>query len=98
MTEDIMTNPTDDSHPSDLFEYRGVVCQLVYRYPWYAARDEPEQRLWGVVIYWPNGNVHKMARIHDTPEEAMFFAKGEIRRNTEETRGTQCPTTVATTD
>lgn len=88
-----------DSYPSDLFEYRGVVCQLVYRYPWYSkgAEDEKE-KAWGTVIYWPDGEVLKMARIHDTPEQAVHHAEIEVRRNTKETRGTHCPTTDATTD
>lgn len=95
-----MTNPTDDdSYPSDLFEYRGVVCQLVYRYPWYLdSENELEQRQWGTVIYWPDGEVLKMARIHNEPEQAMYYAKIEVDRNTKEPRGTPCPTTDATTD
>ena len=92
--------PFDDSHMGDLFEYRGVVCQLVYRYPWYVGPEATEnERLWGTVIYWPDGVVHKMARIHETPEGAMKYAKIEVRRAEDErTRGTPCPTTEATTD
>jgi hypothetical protein len=86
----------DDSYPSDLFVYRGVVCQLVYRYPWYAGPEGEKQ--WGTVIYWPNGEVLKMARIHNEPEQAIYYAKIEIRRNPEAPRGTHCPTTDATTD
>ena len=89
----------DDSIMGDLFEYRGVVCQLVYRYPWYASDATDNDKQWGTVIYWPNGEVLKMARIHNEPEEAVFFAKGEIRRAEDEAiRGTPCPTTEATTD
>lgn len=84
---------------SDLFEYRGVVCQLVYRYPWYSKRAEDEkEKAWGTVIYWPNGVVLKMARIHDTPEQAVHYAKIEVERMEEVVRGTPCPTTDATTD
>jgi hypothetical protein len=93
-----MTNPTDDdSYPSDLFEYRGVVCQLVYRYPWYTTGTEEaqNQRQWGVMIYWPNGEVLTLARIHDEPEQAIAVAHFRIN---EEPRGTHCPTTDATTD
>ena len=91
-----MTSPTDDSIMGDLFEYRGVVCQLVYRYPWYAGpEDEPEHRVWGAIIYFPDGDVLKLARIHDEPEQAVAVAQYRI---TEELGGTHCPTTEATTD
>lgn len=88
-----------DSYMGDLFVYRGVVCQLVYRYPWYAGTEDGEkERQWGTVIYWPNGEVLKMARIHNTPEDAVRYAKVEVRHAEKEPRGTHCPTTDATTD
>jgi hypothetical protein len=89
----------NDSYPSDLFVYRGVVCQLVYRYPWYSGPNAAEkEKAWGTVIYWPDGEVLKMARIHNEPEQAVYYAKIEVRRAQKEPRGTPCPTTDATTD
>lgn len=84
----------DDSNMGDLFEYRGIVCQLRHRFPWYAG--EKSEKLWGTVIYWPNGDTLTLARIHDEPEQAVAVAHMRIREFLNEC-GTPCPTTVATT-
>jgi len=83
-----------DSFMGDLFEYRGVVCQLVYRYPWYSK--ENADKVWGAIIYYPNGEKLPLARIHDEPEQAVAVAHMRIREYLNEC-GTPCPTTVATT-
>lgn len=83
----------DDSIMGDLFEYRGVVCQLVYRFPWYLK--EYTDKVWGAIIYYPNGETLTLARIHDEPEQAVAVAHMRIN---EELGGTPCPTTVTTTD
>lgn len=88
-----MKDPTeDDSIMGDLFEYRGVVCQMRYRFPWYSA--ENADKVWGVVIYYPNGEKLPLARIHNEPEQAVAVAHMRIN---EELGETPCPTTVATT-
>ena len=92
MTDEDSPIPAD-SFMGDLFEYRGVVCQLMYRFAWYDA--EQDTKLWGVVIYWPDGETLPLARIHDEPEQAVANAQYRIR---EELGETPCPTTVTTTD
>ena len=67
----------DDSIMGDLFEYRGVVCQLVHRFPWYSK--ENADKVWGAIIYWPNGETLPLARIHDEPEQAVANAQYRIR-------------------
>ena len=87
----------NDSNMGDLFEYRGVVCQLVYRYPWYAK--ENADKVWGAIIYWPNGETLPLARIHNEPEQAVAVAHMRIREHFKLIeRGTWRPTTVTTTD
>lgn len=83
----------NDSHMDELFEYRGVVCQLVYRYPWYAGALD---KVWGVVIYWPHGKPLPLARIHDDPEQAIAVAEMRIREELNE-QGTFVPASVTTT-
>lgn len=92
-----MSDPTeDDSIMGDLFEYRGVVCQMRYRFPWYSA--ENADKVWGVVIYYPNGEKLPLARIHNEPEQAVAVAHMRIREYFDLLeRETSCPTTVATT-
>lgn len=89
-----MSDPTeDDSFMGDLFEYRGIVCQLLYRYPWYDT--DQETKLWGAAIYWPNGEVLPLARINEEVEQAIANAHYRINQELGET---PCPTTVTTTD
>lgn len=83
----------DDSVMGDLFEYRGVVCQLMYRFPWYSK--ENADKVWGAAIYWPDGEVLSLARIHDEPEQAMAVAEMRIRE--ELNQGTNVPASVTTT-
>ena len=85
-----------DSFMGDLFEYRGIVCQLIYRYPWYDVDEETKH--WGAAIYWPNGETLALARIHDEAEQAVAVAHMRIREYFDWIeRETPCPTTVATT-
>ena len=90
-----MSGPTeDDSNMGDLFEYRGIVCQLRYRHPWHDKQEA--EKVWGAIIYYPNGETLTLARIHDEPEQAVAVAHMRIREVLNEC-GTPCPTTVATT-
>lgn len=92
-----MKDPTeDDSIMGDLFEYRGIVCQMRYRFAWYDA--EQDTRMWGAIIYYPNGEKLPLARIHKEPEQAVAVAHMRIREYFDLIeRETPCPTTVATT-
>ena len=92
-----------DGWAGDLFEHKGVVCQLMGRYPWYAKENNTGAALWGARAFLPNGETLHLARTCETANHAARVIRVRVddallRIQLDNLIGeTPCPTTVATT-
>lgn len=67
-----------DGWAGDLFEHRGVVCQLMGRYPWYSKENALDDALWGARAFLPNGETLHVARTITTPEHAAHVIRARV--------------------